>query len=129
MALKGNPATLRDLRGKLKAFPRTLAAKVATESAPAITGLAQQAYDSGQTVYGAARPKGVDGQPLALERTGAARRDVRFTAIGTTVRCSLGPKYARYLVGKYQILPISALPAAWRAKLGEIVKKAGPDDL
>lgn len=126
MGLKGNPATLRALRSTIAAFPRTLAADVARKSAPAITAPAQQAYDSGLTVYGKPRPLGVDGKPLSLVRDGDARRDIKFTAIGTTIRCSLGPKYAKYLVGKYQILPISALPAEWRARLGAIVKETKP---
>ena len=118
--LRGNPGTLKELSGKLRALPKTLAAEVAAKAAPEITGLAQSAYDGGQTVYGDARPQGVDGE-LDLVATGTARAQIRFVAIGTQMRCVLGPKYARYLIGKYKILPIRALPASWRAKLGEVV--------
>lgn len=122
--LRGNPATLKQLRSNLLALPKTLAADVARRAAPGVTGLAQGAYDSRQTVYGDARPRGADGGDLDLVQTGTTRAQMRFVATGTQIRCVLGPKYAKYLVGKYGVLPISALPTAWRQKIGEAVRGA-----
>lgn len=125
--LRGNPGTLKELSGKLRALPKTLAAEVAAKAAPEVTGLAQSAYDGGQTVYGDARPQGVDGAELDLVRTGTARAQIRFVAIGTQMRCVLGPKYARYLIGRYKILPVRALPTSWRMRLNEVVRRTRVD--
>lgn len=58
----------------------------------------------------------MDGRELRLVRTGATRAALRFVAVGTVIRCVLGPRYARYLVGKYRILPSGqqAVPFRWR---------------
>lgn len=121
MGLKGDVGKLRTFKQQLREFPLTLAAAVAGDAAPAMTDLAAGAYDGGRTVYGDTRPKGVDGQALDLEVTGAARAQMRFVAVGTIVRCVLGPRYARFLVGKYSVLPNGAMPTAWRAKLDALV--------
>jgi hypothetical protein len=124
MGLKGDISNLRRLKRNLRDMPTTLAASVAQRAAPALTGLAQDAYGGNVSVYGDPRPAGVDGRPLTLERSGATRRTLRFTATGTIVRCVLGTRYARYLIGKYGILPNGPLPVAWSRKLGDIVKQA-----
>jgi hypothetical protein len=121
MGLKGDVGKLRTFKQQLREFPITLAAEVSKAAAPAMTDLTTSAYDGGRTVYGDTRPKGVDGQALDLEATGATRAQMRFVAVGTIVRCVLGPKYAKYLIGKYSILPNGAMPAAWRAKLDALV--------
>jgi hypothetical protein len=40
---------------------------------------------------------------------------MHFEAIGTVTRCVLGPPWARYLIGRYTILPNgdAYLPVAW----------------
>ncbi len=123
--LRGNPGLLRQLGKRLNDLPKTLQAEVARQGAPVVTVLAQGAFDSGQTVYGDARPKGVNGNNLTLVEEGDARGSLNFTATGTQIRCTLGPRHMRYLVGKYKILPNNALPFLWRAKLNEIVKRVG----
>lgn len=90
-----------------------------------MTGLAGEAYDGGKTVYGEARPLGASGQPLSLEASGATRRTLRFTATGTVVRCVLGTRWAKYLIGKYAILPNGALPAGWSRRLDQLVRETG----
>lgn len=107
---------------RLAQLPTTVRAEVARQGAPACTELAQGAFDGGQTVYGEPRPQGVNGGPLSLVKSGAVRGSLRFVANGTQIRCQLGPKHMRYLVGKYKILPNNALPFRWRARLNEIVK-------
>lgn len=66
-----------------------------------------------------------DGVPLDLYETGKTRETLKFVVDGTIVRCRLGPRYAKYLIGKYKILPIgdrTAMPTAWRFALGELVR-------
>lgn len=114
--LRGDVGTLRQLKGALAMMPRRVAEDVASDAAPEITSLAQEAYDSGVDVYGVARPKGVKGQDLDLVETGTVRREMKFSADGTQIKCTIGPNYARYLIGKYRILPIgdrSPIPAPW----------------
>jgi hypothetical protein len=121
MGLRGDLSKLQGLRARLRALPVTVAHDVAQRAAPAMTGLTQQAFDSGVTVYGEARPDGATG-PLTLEKTGHTRRTLRFESTGTIVRCVLTAKYQRYLIGKYSVLPNGALPAEWARKLAELVR-------
>jgi hypothetical protein len=123
MGLRGDLSSIKGLKASLRALPLTVAHGVAQRAAPAMTGLTQQAHASGQTVYGDARPPGVDGRPLTLERTGTTKRTLRFTSAGTIVRCVLGTRYAKYLIGKYGILPNGPLPVGWSARLAEIVRE------
>lgn len=122
MGLRGDLGSIRGLKQRIQSFPRTLAVGVASRAAPAMTGLARDAYSSGRSVYGEARPTGARGQALTLRKTGAVAGQLRFTAIGTIVRCVLGPSYAKYLIGKYGILPNGALPAGWSKRLAELVR-------
>jgi len=121
--VRGNVRGLQGLRARLKAIPATAALETARQGAPAITGEAGGAYDAGLTVYGSARPQGRRGF-LTLVRSGATRSMMRFVSDGTTtIRASLGTRYAKYLIGKYQILPSgggAALPASWKQRLSDI---------
>lgn len=121
MGLKGDVGKIKSFKAQLRALPITLAASVAEKAAPAMTELAAGAYDGGRTVYGDSRPKGEDGGTLDLVESGATRAQMRFVRVGTIVRCVLGPKYARFLIGKYRVLPNGALPAAWRQRLDTIL--------
>lgn len=120
--VKGNQ-TLASLKRKLADMPRTVAASVAARTSPKLTDLTQEAFAGGRNVYGDARPSGVDGQPLTLKRTGAVSGQLRFETNGTIVRARLGPKYAKYLIGKYGILPNGALPVRWRSTIEQVVKE------
>lgn len=117
MSLRGNPATLRELATRLRAVPIETAQRVAARVAPVISQKAQAAYDSGSTVYSEPRPAGKSGS-LDLFVSGRTRGRVRFEAVGTVVRCVLGTPYARFLVGKYRILPMGAMPFAWSEAIG-----------
>lgn len=119
--LKGDLSSLRALRAHVKALPLSLAHDVAQRAGPALTRLTRGAFAAGQNVYGEARPAGVDGRPLSLERTGATRDALGFTANGTIVRCVLGTRYAKYLIGKYGVLPNGPLPAGWSRALAQLV--------
>lgn len=123
MGVSGDFATLAQIKQRVQQAPIVIAQNVARQGAPEITSLAKRAYESGQTVYGDARPTGKGGRPLTLRRTGATAQTVQFVAIGTIMRCVLGTDYARYLIGKYGILPSgpkAALPYAWGKKLLDI---------
>lgn len=123
MGLKGDLSSLRSLKANLRALPVTVSHDVAQRAAPAMTGLTQEAFASKQNVYGEARPLSkVDGRPLTLRRTGTVQGALKFVANGTILRCVLGPKYARFLIGKYGVLPNGALPTKWSHRLGEIVE-------
>lgn len=110
-------------------MPVSLSHAVAARVAPELTTQAQASYDSGRTVYGAPRPVSlVDGRPLTLVETGAVRRDMKFNASGTRVTVTIGPSYARYLIGKYGILPSgdrADIPAPWVAAIDRIVREEG----
>ncbi len=121
MGLKGNLSSLKGLKQTIRALPVTVAADVAKRAAPALSSEARGAFDSGQTVYGEARPAGVDGRQLTLVKSGATRDALRFVSIGTIVRCVLPTRWAPYLIGKYSILPNGALPVGWSKRLSAVV--------
>jgi len=121
--LKGDLSSLKRLKANLRALPLSIAHDVSQRAAPAMTDLTQQAFTSKRNVYGEARPLSTQAghKQLTLHRTGAVQAALRFVANGTVLRCVIGPNYARYLIGKYGILPNGALPASWSRRLGEIV--------
>ena len=115
--------SIREFKGRLAELPLSVAHEIAQQAAPLLTSLAQEAYDAGRNVYGDVRKKGIDGQDLTLVDTGATRRTVVFVANGRIIRAHLGPKYAKYLIGKYKILPIgdrTKMPANWSRALEEL---------
>jgi hypothetical protein len=120
--LRGNPQKIRDLHKAMRELPTTLAQNVAARIAPILTSMARAAYTGGQTVYGEVRPRGVYGDALDLHETGETFDQVRFVAIGTVVRARLGTPHARYLIGKYQILPMGTLPVDWAQTIGEAAR-------
>lgn len=126
MALKGNLNSIKALKSKMRELPKSIAIDVSRRAAPAMTGLTVQAFNSARTVYNDARPAGVNGQPLDLVQSGRTRDALRFVSIGTIVRCVLPTRWAKYLIGKYGILPNGALPAQWSRSLTEIVKSTVP---
>lgn len=121
-ARRGNAALL-GLKRTLKTLPTTIAVDVAARAGPAMTDQARGAHGSRRGVYGDAYPVGVDGQQLDVRRTGAVASGLGFRATGTQIRCVLDQKYARYLVGKYNVLPNGAIPEGWRRELATIVKQ------
>jgi hypothetical protein len=114
-------AALSGLKGKLKSLPMTIAHDVAQRAGPLLTGLSLDAFKKGVKVYGEPRPVGVNGDTLMLRRTGRTEQSLRFRVAGTIVKCVLGTPYAKYLVGKYGVLPNGALPAAWSRQLDRLL--------
>ncbi len=120
MTLKGNVRTLRSLKRALTNLPITVSARIAARGAPAVTQLAGDAYDSGRTAYDKPRPDGVDGHKLSLVKSGASRAAMRFIATGRDMRTARLPRYTKYLIGKYNVLPNGPLPMHWRDTLTSI---------
>jgi hypothetical protein len=120
-ALKGNLASIKGMKQAIRALPVTVAADISKRAAPALTDLTQTAFNSNATVYNESRPAGVNGNSLSLVKSGATRDALRFVSVGTIVRCVLPTKWAKYLIGRYGILPNGALPVKWSARLKEIV--------
>jgi hypothetical protein len=124
VTVRGDFDTLNRFKANLRRLPVSLAHDVAQRAAPDMTGLATSAYNSGRTVYDAPRPPSVNGGPLQLRRTGDTEKTLRFKADGRIVRCVLGTRYAKYLIGKYGVLPMGRIPARWQARLVELVANA-----
>lgn len=121
--------SLRALKQALSKLPITATARIAERAAPEMSELAGGAYDSGRTVYGKARPRSVDGRELSLEKTGASRRAMRFSATGRDIRTAILPRYTKYLIGKYDVLPNGPLPLEWRERLREIAARVLYDEI
>lgn len=129
-SLKGDPRRLGALAQMFRELPQKLASDVAERGAPALTGDLQGNFDSGASAYGKAFVS-KDGRPLTLKKTGATDAALRFTHAGTVMTTPALPGYARYLIGKYGILPSGkqAMPPAWKALLAEIARTHRPKDV
>jgi hypothetical protein len=125
-ALKGNISELNRLSRRVQAFPTTLAHAVASKAAPTLTMAATASFASKRSVYGEAYgTSNVTGEQLTLSKTGLTGSTLRFVATGTVVRCVLGPRYARYLIGNYRILPMGRMPVDWANRIKAIVANSG----
>lgn len=107
----------------LKLSPE-LAANVAKRVAPALSGLAQEAYESQRGVNGESFGiSSVDGHKLDLKKTGTLEaKAIKYEAIGTKVRATVGSiRYARFHI-KRGLLPRggAALPAGWEGTIRRI---------
>lgn len=116
--------SLKTLRERIQSLGVDVATRVADASAGELSSQARSDFDAGRTAYGATRPRGRYG-PLSLIRTGATRASLGFSAIGTAVIARLVPKYAKYLIGKYVILPAgrAAVPTKWTDAIDPIAMR------
>jgi len=117
--------SLRSFRDRVQAMTVSAAQIVASQAAPELTAAARADFDSGLTAYGAPRPSGVNG-PLSLVATGATRATLGFSSQGTVMRAVLTTPWAKYLVGKYQVLPSgdrTDIPPKWKRSLDGIVAR------
>ena len=95
--------------------------------------LSHVAFRVGGAVHGktlstsAPRPLGVDGQKLSLVKSSKVKQSLGFNVAETTISAVLSQRYAKYLVGKYRILP-QKLPAAWAEYLTKLVQEYRDDD-
>ena len=111
---------VRTLAKRLRSLGAVAAQRIASRSAPVLTTTSQADFNSGRTAYGDARPAGKQGNQLTLVSTGATRATLRFGAQGTAIRAVLTTKWARYLIGKYRVLPIGRVPTKWKASIAGI---------
>lgn len=123
--LRGDISKLRRLEQSLRELPRVVAQRAATASASMITALARGTFAAGESAFGDTWAPGADGRKVTLRKSGRLGR-FAYVATGTRLRAALGPKYARYQVGRRPILPRGSLPvryvAALRATVAEIVR-------
>jgi len=106
-----------------------ISSRIALRAALKVSVAAQRAYDSGVDVFGAARPLGADGAPLTLVSTRATKNQLRFVATLNQIRAVLTTPWARYLIGKYGILPNGggAMPTAWRKMINDVARQEAGD--
>lgn len=126
MSLRGDPRTLRDLgRAIARAGGIATAQRVAKRAAPELTELVRSSFDAQRSPYGDPWPPGRDGQDVDLVESGALRGTLKFEAVGTRVRTTLGVPYAKYHVGERAILPPGgrAVPPPWKARIDSIARE------
>lgn len=121
--------SLKSLKRALQKLPITATARIAARAAPAMSTLAQGSHASGKTAYDRPRPLGVDGEKLDLVRTGDTRAALNFISTGRDIRTAKLPRYAKYLIGKYDLLPNGPLPQAWRDEIREIAARVLLDEI
>lgn len=114
------------LKSALRDLPIRIRSSVAKDAAEVLNVEMRADYASARTVYDTPRPLSVDGKRLSLVKTGRTFGQLFFVVTGTILRAQLGTKYARFLIGKYSIMP-QRLPAAWSAKLEKIVREYRED--
>lgn len=115
---------LAKLGAAVKSAPLVVRTAVAKEGAGALSADLREDFEGGRTAYGEPRPASKQGAPLSLVKSGRTKSTLYFAAVGTILRAVLGTKHAKYLVGKYAMLPRGKkLPADWQAKLASIVEK------
>ena len=125
---KGPPDPFGYFKQRLRKMPVTVAHETAKRASPALTQLTQTAYRSGKTVREQARPLGVGGDRLSLMKSGAVASHLRFETLGRVTRCFIPTDYARYLIGKYEILPMGSIPTAWFRRLEQITDEVGKQE-
>lgn len=117
--------SLNRLRGSIRELPLRIRSAVAKDAEGILNREMRGAFDAGRTVYDTPRPlsvaKGREGSKLTLKKTGRTYAQLYFVTIGTILRAQLPTKYAKYLIGRYQIMPQS-LPAKWRVELEQLVQ-------
>jgi hypothetical protein len=102
--LVGDIGKLRRLEQSLRELPRVVGQKVATASARTITSLAHATFDAGENAYGDTWAPGAHGQRVTLRKSGRLA-SFAFVAVGTRLRARLGPKYAKFQVGRRPVFP------------------------
>jgi hypothetical protein len=115
--LKGNVDSLNAFAARLREIPKTLAIKVAEESAPEITALAKSTFAAGENAYGVTWAPLKSGERTTLNRSGGLAAGVYYVAIGTKIRVKLAVSYAKYQIGKRPIFPRKFLPTAYVRQL------------
>jgi hypothetical protein len=120
-------SSINRLRGEIKALPLRIRSAVAKDAAAILDRRMRDSFTAGETVYGTPRPVSVKGTPLKLVKSGKTQNALHFVSVGTIVRAQLATPYAKYLVGKYQVMPQSSIPAEWRPDIEQVVREYRDD--
>lgn len=115
--MSSKTATLEKFARELAKLPRVLAAKVAERAAERITELGRETFEQQQDAYGNEWEPGHDGKTVDLVESGALENNLKYVAIGTKLRSSLGVPYAKYQIGKRPVYPKGTLPPAYVEEL------------
>lgn len=123
--LRGDLSSLKNFSAALRRIPTVVAEKVAAAAAPEITSLALATFNASQDAFGAPWDAGRDGKAVTLRDSGTLARFIKYVAIGTKIRVSLGVSYARYQIGKRPIFPKQGepLPASYVAVLKRVASE------
>ena len=127
MTVKGNFTRILNLNKRLRALANggdlQIALHVARRGASLLRHVTSKAFADRETVYGDPRPLGKYGDILSLVASGATQRSMTFYAHGTKIRAILGTTWAKYLIGKYKVLPsgYSEMPVRWQQLLEQNV--------
>jgi len=114
--------SLRQFSEDLKRLPKVVAFKVAERAAPIITALAKETFDASETPEGKSWTPGKTGKTITLRKTGALEKFIKYVAIGSKLRVSLGVPYAKFQVGKRPVFPRQGgdLPPAYTRALERV---------
>ena len=123
--------SLRQFSADLKRLPKVVAFKVAERAAPVITALAKETFDAQQTPEGTAWKPGKKGKKITLVKTGALQRWIKYVAIGSRIRVSLGVPYAKFQIGKRPVFPRQAgdLPESYQRALQRIAVQVVKEEM
>lgn len=123
--------SLRQFSDDLKRLPKVVAFKVAERAAPVITALAKETFDASETPEGKSWAPGKKGQTITLRKTGALQRWIKYVAIGSRIRVSLGVAYAKYQIGKRPVFPRQAgdLPESYQRALQRIAVQVVKEEM
>jgi hypothetical protein len=123
--------SLRQFSDDLKRLPRVVAFKVAERAAPVITALAKETFDASETPEGKAWAPGKKGQTITLRKTGALERWIKYVAIGSKIRVSLGVPYSKFQIGKRPVFPRQAgdLPETYQQALRRIAVQVVKEEM
>ena len=115
--IKRKGPSIRAIKQRLDDTRIEVATEVARQSVGAVNAIARSDFASGRNCYGEARALGRNGNVVSLHDTGRLGREFGFEQIGTSLRMEIAIPYAKYMVGRFEILPIgdrSAIPIRWK---------------
>lgn len=122
-------SSLSRFSNALRTMSRGLASAIAAKAAPVISDFAAKSFASSTDPYGVAWVPSVTGDTVKMRKTGALSRFIRYVAIGTKLRVSLGVPYAKYQIGRRPVYPRQggALPAEYSDALKRIAIEEARD--
>ncbi|MCL2777723.1 MAG: hypothetical protein FWD73_06935 [Polyangiaceae bacterium] len=111
--------SIAQFTSEIRRLPRRVAMRIAEECAPILTELSLQTFNASETPYGVPWDPSDEGNTVTLVKTGALKKTIKYVAIGTKLRVSLGVPYAKYQIGKRPVFPTQGgqLPQSFVAAL------------